>query len=63
MHGDVNQPSSIVLSRDDYLGYDDHRSALAGIVQAMLMTKHMYSLNIHSYSYCYPSPLLLYISV
>src|SRR4051794_18567552 len=41
MHGDVNNPASIVLSREDYLGYDDSKSALAGVVQSMLITKHM----------------------
>ena len=30
-----------MLSRDDYLGYGRRRAALRGVVQAMLMTRHM----------------------
>lgn len=41
MHGCVTRPDEIVLSRDDYMSYDRARSALGGMVQAMLMTKHM----------------------
>lgn len=41
MHGCVSDPSSIVLTREDYLRYSDRRAALAGIVQALLITRHM----------------------
>ena len=41
LHGCVTRPEEIVLSRDDYMAYDSSRSALAGIVQAMMLTKHM----------------------
>ena len=41
MHGCVTKPDDIVLSRSDYLDYDYSRSALSGIVQALLVTKHM----------------------
>lgn len=41
MHGTVEHPASIVLSRTDYLRYAEERGALMGIVQAMLLTKHM----------------------
>lgn len=41
LHGSVNRPASIVLSRDDYLRFEGEGVALAGIVQAMLLTRHM----------------------
>ena len=41
MHGCVSHPEDIVLTRDDYLRYTDRRAALAGIVQALLITRHM----------------------
>jgi hypothetical protein len=41
MHGCVSRPESIVLTREDYLRFEQNRSALAGIVQALLMTRHM----------------------
>ncbi len=41
MHGSVEQPRDIVLTREDYLRYGEGRAALAGIVQALLITKHM----------------------
>jgi hypothetical protein len=41
MHGCVSRPADIVLTREDYLRYEQRRVALAGIVQAMLMTRHM----------------------
>ena len=41
MHGCVTDPSEIVLTRGDFLGYSRRREALAGIVQAMLLTRHM----------------------
>lgn len=41
MHGCVTEPASIVLTRTDYLRYAEERGALMGIVQALLMTRHM----------------------
>lgn len=41
LHGSVTRPASIVLSRDDYLRFEGEGVALAGIVQAMLLTRHM----------------------
>ncbi len=41
MHGCVAHPEDIVLTREDYLRYADRRAALAGIVQALLITRHM----------------------
>lgn len=43
LHGtiDANAGRDIVLARSDYLGYDAQRGALAGIVQALLLTRHM----------------------
>lgn len=41
LHGCVSKPEDIVLTREDFLRYDDQRGALAGIVQAMLITRHM----------------------
>jgi len=41
LHGDINHPEDIVLTREDYLRYQDRREALTGIVQALLLTKHM----------------------
>ena len=42
MHGCVDWPDDIVLTREDYLRYDRRRAALAGIVQALLITKHIF---------------------
>lgn len=41
MHGCVDHPEDIVLTRSDYLRYAERRAALAGIVQALLITRHM----------------------
>jgi len=41
LHGDIDYPEDIVLTREDYLRYQDRREALTGIVQALLLTKHM----------------------
>ncbi|AKF10559.1 SIR2 family protein [Sandaracinus amylolyticus] len=41
MHGCVTRPEEIVLTRTDYLRYAEERGALMGIVQALLMTRHM----------------------
>jgi hypothetical protein len=41
MHGCMTQPESIVLTREDYLRYEERRAALTGIVEALLITRHM----------------------
>lgn len=41
MHGCVSRPKDIVLTRDDYRRYSNSRSALLGIVSAVLVTKDM----------------------
>lgn len=41
LHGCVTHPEDIVLSREDYLRYDAGRAALAGLVQGLLITRHM----------------------
>jgi len=41
MHGCVSEPGKIVLTRAAYLRYADNRAALAAIVQALLITRHM----------------------
>ncbi len=41
MHGCVEHPDDIVLTREDYMRYVERNAALAGIVQAMLITKNM----------------------
>jgi len=41
MHGSFAAGDDIVLTRTDYLRYETRRAALAGIVQALLMTRHM----------------------
>lgn len=42
LHGSIgHRAEDIVLTREDYLRYDDRRAALAGIVQALLITRHM----------------------
>lgn len=41
LHGSVERPEDIVLTRDNFLAYRERRQALAGIVQALLITRHM----------------------
>lgn len=42
VHGSIGaRPADIVLTREDYLRYADRRAALAGIVQALLITRHI----------------------
>lgn len=41
LHGSINDPGRIVLSRDDYLRFEGEGTALAGLVQAMLLTRHV----------------------
>lgn len=41
MHGCVSNTDHIVLTRSNYTRYDENLPALAGIVQAFLITRHM----------------------
>jgi hypothetical protein len=41
VHGSVKHVDDIVLTREDFLRYENGRAALYGIVQAMLMTRHL----------------------
>ncbi|WP_426006350.1 SIR2 family NAD-dependent protein deacylase [Paenarthrobacter sp. NyZ202] len=41
LHGSVSRPESIVLTRDDYLGYNTNRDALSALVKAHLLTHHL----------------------
>lgn len=41
LHGSVTHPGDLVLTRDDYLGLPSRAGALFGVVQAMLLTRHM----------------------
>ena len=41
LHGSIDHEEDIVLTRADYLGLPSQRGALVGLVQAMLLTRHM----------------------
>ncbi|MBM7245177.1 SIR2 family protein [Rhodococcus fascians] len=41
MHGDVEDPDSIVLSRRDFVQYDAERRPLGSIVQSLMSTGHL----------------------
>lgn len=41
LHGDAKEPDTIVLTRDDYLGFNANREALSSLVKAHLMTHHL----------------------
>lgn len=41
MHGCVTHPEDIVITKQDYTRYASRRSALGGIVQSLLITRHM----------------------
>jgi hypothetical protein len=41
LHGCVNRPDSIVLTREGYIRYNHQYAALEGILQAALLTRHM----------------------
>lgn len=41
VHGDLGHDQGIVLTREDYLRFGERSGALAGVVQGMLMTKHV----------------------
>jgi len=42
LHGSLRQPADMVFTRDDYLGLPNRAGALFGLVQAMLLTRHMF---------------------
>src|SRR5262245_9069961 len=41
LHGSVSMPGTIVLTREDYMRFEERRAALARIVQTLLLTRHM----------------------
>jgi hypothetical protein len=41
LHGDAAHPESVVLTRAEYLQLGDARAALAGVVHALLLTRHV----------------------
>lgn len=41
LHGCVDHPEDIVVTREDYMRYSEQRRALAGTVQSLLLTRHM----------------------
>lgn len=41
LHGSVEEPESIVLTRDDYLNYGATKEALSALVKAHLITHHL----------------------
>lgn len=41
LHGSVAEPETIVLTRDDYLGYGATKEALSALVKAHLITHHL----------------------
>src|SRR5207244_10478713 len=41
LHGCVTHPEDIILTRHDLAGRDRRDAALAGVVQTMLITRHM----------------------
>ncbi|MFI5509110.1 SIR2 family NAD-dependent protein deacylase [Mycobacterium sp. NPDC051804] len=41
LHGSVEEPEKIILTRSDYLDMPRRHGALMGLVQGMLMTRHM----------------------
>lgn len=41
LHGTVKHPETIVLTREDYLGYGRGREALSALAKAMLLTRHL----------------------
>lgn len=41
LHGCITQPDSIVLTRESYIRYSHQYAALEGILQAVLLTRHL----------------------
>jgi hypothetical protein len=44
LHGTVSRPKEIVLTKRDYIRYNDRFAALSGIVQSTLLTHHLLSI-------------------
>lgn len=42
MHGTADVPKSIIITEDDYKGYEGASAALAGLVQGTMLTCHMF---------------------
>ena len=41
LHGDAAHPGSVVLTREQYLEFGEGRTALAGVLQSLLLTRHV----------------------
>ncbi|MEV1285063.1 SIR2 family protein [Modestobacter sp. NPDC049651] len=41
LHGDAAHPESVVLTREQYLEFGAGRTALAGVLQSLLLTRHV----------------------
>ncbi|MGY1743424.1 MULTISPECIES: SIR2 family protein [unclassified Blastococcus] len=41
LHGDAAHPDSVVLTREEYLESGDTRTALAGVLHSLLLTRHV----------------------
>ncbi|MGY1601764.1 SIR2 family protein [Geodermatophilus sp. SYSU D00815] len=41
LHGDAAHPAGVVLTREEYLQLGDARAALAGVLHALLLTRHV----------------------
>lgn len=41
LHGDAGRPSDVVLTRESYLRLTEEQAALTGVVQALLLTRHV----------------------
>ncbi|MEK8226511.1 SIR2 family protein [Oerskovia sp. M15] len=41
MHGDVDRPATIVLSRSSFVRYDTRWKPVGSLVQSLMMTKHL----------------------
>ncbi|WP_324651021.1 SIR2 family protein [Georgenia sp. H159] len=41
MHGDVNDPASIVLTRSDFVRYDSRSRPMGSVVQSLMLTRHL----------------------
>ncbi len=41
LHGSVDRPKDIVITAQDYAGFDEWRAAFRGVIEAQLITRHM----------------------
>jgi hypothetical protein len=41
LHGDIDGDTPLILSRDQYLRFEQRGSAIAGVLHAMLLTRHL----------------------